>query len=105
MYSRCEAFVFPSLYEGFGLPLTEAMSFGKPLLTATNSALREVAGDAAIDVEAENTQSIADALNRLATEPHLRHTLAEAARTRSLQFSWDTAAASTLTVLEAAASS
>lgn len=105
LYEGCEAFIFPSLYEGFGLPLAEAMAFGKPLLTATNSSLPEVAGDAAIYAEAEDVASIAQGMRRLALDADLRSTLSAAARRRSEQFSWDKAANATLRVLEDAASS
>ncbi len=105
LYARCESFVCPSLYEGFGLPLTEAMAFGKPILTSRNSSLPEVAGDAAIYVDAESMPDIAGGLKKLALDEPLRKSLSQKATERAGLFSWDAAAADTLSILEAAAQS
>ena len=78
---------FPSIYEGFGLPLVEAMLCGTPLLTSNIGAMREVAGDAAIFVDPYDVQSIGDGLRKLAKEPALRADLISAGRIRAEEFS------------------
>ena len=105
LYSRCFAVVLPSIYEGFGLPLVEAMAFGKPLITSNVSSMPEVAGDAAVLVDPYSKADLADAFIRLAEDPHLYHTLAEAASRRATLFSWDTAALETGNLLRKVAES
>jgi glycosyltransferase involved in cell wall biosynthesis len=99
LLSGALAFVFPSLYEGFGMPVLEAMACGAPVLTSTTSSLPEVVGDAALSVDPCDTKAIAAALTHLANEPNLREDL----RVRGLkhvgQFSWERCAAQTLSVL------
>ena len=75
LYAGALAFVFPSLYEGFGLPVLEAQSYGVPVLTANNSSLPEVAGDAALLVDPHDVDAIAEAMQRLATDEALRQEL------------------------------
>lgn len=96
-------FCYPSLYEGFGLPILEAHSAGVPVLTATNSSLPEVAGDAALLVDATNVEAIADAMLRLSRDDELRAQLVKAGYANIKRFSWQKAARETLAVLQAAA--
>lgn len=102
LYRGAEAFVFPSLYEGFGLPPLEAMACGTPVLTSNVCALPEVAGDAAIFVDPLNTDSIADGLKQLVFDSALRMRLRKSGLRRARQFTWSTVAAKTLRALEMA---
>ncbi|WP_328984594.1 glycosyltransferase family 4 protein [Thiorhodovibrio winogradskyi] len=95
-----KAFLYPSLYEGFGLPVVEAMSLGVPVLTSNIGATKEVAGNAALLVDPTNETEIKRGLIRLLSEPHLRETLAESGRKRSSQFSWVKTARETMAVIE-----
>ena len=72
LYRLAAAFVFPSLYEGFGLPPLEAMASGTPVITSNVSSLPEVVGDAALLIDPYEPQAIADAMRRVLTEPDLR---------------------------------
>lgn len=92
LYSAAEFFAFPSLYEGFGLPIVEALACGTPVLTADNSCLPEAAGPGALYVNAEDVDDLAQALLRLAQESALRAELAEAGRTHALHFTWERSA-------------
>jgi glycosyltransferase involved in cell wall biosynthesis len=100
---RAEALLFPSLLEGFGLPVLEAMACGLPVITSDRSSLPEVAGEAALYVDPDDPASIAAAIMRLAGEPALRQQLAEAGRRRAARFTWENAAAATASVLRRAA--
>ncbi|MFN4295018.1 MAG: glycosyltransferase family 4 protein [Thermoflexales bacterium] len=88
LYSGCSAFVFPSLYEGFGLPVLEAMQCGAPVITSNTTALPEVAGDAALLVDPEDADAIAAAIRRVIGEPALRAELRARGFARARQFSW-----------------
>ena len=103
LYSGCDALALVSVYEGFGLPVVEAMTFRKPSIVARNSSLPEVAGEAALYVDAEDEGQISQALLQLALDPDLRGKLATAAAERASNFSWDMAAQATLTQIRAAA--
>lgn len=96
-------FSFPSLFEGFGLPVLEAQSYGVPVLTSNNSSLPEVAGDAALLVDPTDVDAIANAMLRLSQDEVLRQQLIEAGYANVRRFSWEKAARETLTVLEEAA--
>lgn len=93
LISAAEAFLFPSIYEGFGLPIVEAMACGTPVLTANASATRETAGDAAILVDPLDVGSIAQAIVELANDCSLREKLGAAGAQRARLFDWDVAAA------------
>ncbi len=100
LYSGAEALVYPSLYEGFGLPVIEAMACGTPVITSNNSSLREVAGDAALLVDPEDTGDIAAAVRRVIEDAGLREGLRRKGLARAAQFSWEEAAKQTLKVYE-----
>jgi glycosyltransferase involved in cell wall biosynthesis len=99
LYQGARLFAFPSLYEGFGLPLLEAFASGIPVLTADNSSLREVAGDGALYVDAENEVDIAEKISKLWTDEQLRSSLCEKAHLELARFSWDRTAQETLAVI------
>ena len=92
LYSAAAAFAYPSLYEGFGLPLLEAMACGAPSLTSTASCLPEVAGDAALLVNPHDVDDIASALLRLLDDAPLRQALVERGRAHAAEFTWERAA-------------
>jgi glycosyltransferase involved in cell wall biosynthesis len=102
-YSLSAGFVLPSLYEGFGLPILEAMSHGVPVASSNGGALPEVCGDAALMFDALSVPDIAGALKALRSEP-LRSRLAEAGRARASEFSWVRTARLTLDIYRKAAS-
>ena len=83
------ALAYPSLYEGFGFPVVQAMAAGAPVLTSNTSCLPEVAADAAVLVDPRDTEAIRDGLRRLLDDPTLRATLAQAGGLRAGHFRWD----------------
>ena len=89
MYRLAGVFVFPSLYEGFGLPPLEAMASGTPVVTSNVSSLPEVAGDAAVLVDPYDPQAIADGIYRVLTDEELRRDLRRKGLARAQQFSWE----------------
>jgi glycosyltransferase involved in cell wall biosynthesis len=98
LYAGALALVYPSLLEGFGLPVLEAMGAGAPVIASNRSSVPEVAGDAAILVDPEDESSIASALQRVATSPALREDLRARGRARVARFSWEQTARQTLDV-------
>jgi glycosyltransferase involved in cell wall biosynthesis len=96
VYQRAEMFVFPSIYEGFGFPLLEAMRHGVPTIAARTSSLPEVGGDATIYFDPGSEAELATAIDRVAGDPALRSALARKGRQRVELFQWSRAAAETL---------
>jgi anaerobic magnesium-protoporphyrin IX monomethyl ester cyclase len=103
LYSLCDLFVFPSIYEGFGLPVVEAMACGAPVLAGRSGAVTEVAGSAAEFVDPLDTDAIGDALQSLGADEGRRRDLAARGFARVQEFSWERAAAETLGVYRTAA--
>lgn len=93
LYSGAEIFAYPSLYEGFGLPIIEALACGTPVLTAANSCLAEAGGPGALYVDADSTESLAEGLSRLCSDPELRAILSAAGRSHAAHFTWERSAA------------
>lgn len=91
LYARARIFVFPSLAEGFGMPLIDAMARGVPVLASSQPALQEVGGDAALYAEPGNVDSIAHQLQRMVDSIELRDQLRRAGLARSATFTWDSA--------------
>ncbi len=100
LYNLADVFVFPSLYEGFGFPVLEAMACGTPVVASNTSSLPEVVGDAGLLVDPRSPESIAVAIHRLLSDPDLRHTLRRRGRERAAKFSWERTARETLAVYE-----
>lgn len=98
LYSRARALIYPSLYEGFGIPPLEAMSAGCPVIAGDNSSLPEVVGDAGLLVDTSNPQDIAGAISAVNEDSDLRLTLSEKGVTRARLFSWEKTAKETLAV-------
>lgn len=103
LYSAATVFVFPSLYEGFGMPVLEAMACGAAVVTSDRSALPEVTGDAAVLVDPTRTEAIGEAILDLLRDPARRAALGDAARQRAALFSWGAVAEQTLAVYKQAA--
>lgn len=96
LYSRADVFVYPSHYEGFGLPVLEAMTLGAPVVTANTSSLPEVAGDAALQVAPDRPLQIAEAIYEIITNSSLRNELIQKGKERAKLFSWEKTAKDTL---------
>jgi glycosyltransferase involved in cell wall biosynthesis len=104
LYSGAAAFVFPSLYEGFGLPALEAMACGIPVVASDRSSLPEVVGDTGILVNPEKEDEIAQAIDKLLSDTELHGKLSEAGINRAKEFTWERTARETLAVYREAAS-
>jgi alpha-1,3-rhamnosyl/mannosyltransferase len=102
IYAGAQAFVFPSLYEGFGLPPLEAMACGTPVICGAGSSLPEVAGDAALMVDMRDIRALAAALGRVLGDDEVREQMRAAGLRRAAQFSWERTARLTLAVYELA---
>ena len=102
LLNGAELFVLPSLYEGFGMPLVEAMACGVPVACSNTSSLPEVVGDAGMLFDPDDVDSIASTLHQLVTQKRLLDALQHKGLQRAQKFSWDTCARKTLNVLEEA---
>jgi glycosyltransferase involved in cell wall biosynthesis len=100
LYNCARVFVYPSIYEGFGLPVVEAMACGTPVVTSNTSSLPEVAADAAILVDPHSEEQIADALRRVLLDPDLALSLSRKGLRRAKQFSWQQTAQDTVAVYQ-----
>lgn len=96
LYNAASLFAFPSLYEGFGLTLLEAMACGTPVVAANNSSIPEIVGDAALLIEAQDVKAIADAMTRVLTDDTVQTNLIKKGLERSANFSWEKCARQTI---------
>ncbi len=98
VYSAADFLVFPSLHEGFGLPILEAMACGTPVISSSAASLPEVAGGAALLVDATDARALAGAMERVARDPLLRQRLRAKGLKRARMFDWDSVAARTVAI-------
>lgn len=96
LYANAEVFVYPSLYEGFGLPVLEAMASGTPVLTSNLSSLPEITGDAAALVDPNDEEGMSKALEKIILDGDYRESLAKKGAARAADFSWEKCAKATL---------
>lgn len=99
LYAHAQALVLVSLYEGFGLPLVEAMQWGIPLIASNTSSVAEIAGDAALLVDPHDMDAIAQAFRRMTEDEVMRMELAHKSKARGLQFSWKQTASETMDLI------
>ena len=102
LYRNCYANLYPSLFEGFGLPVLEGMQFGAPTLASNSSSIPEVAGNAAILLAPEDTEGWTQAMLRLAANRNEREQLSAASRKQAGRFDWKQSAAALLQLYEEA---
>ena len=88
LYQNCFAFIYPSLFEGFGLPVLEAMSLGAPVITSNVSSLPEIAGQAALFIDPTSEEAVFQAMRQLTSDPRARLLLKENSIRQAAQFSW-----------------
>jgi len=100
LYRKAEALLYPSLYEGFGLPIVEAFASGCPVITSDRGAMGEVAGRAALLVDPENAEDIAEAMEQICSSHSLASRLREAGKKRAAHFSWQETAHITFQVFK-----
>lgn len=98
LYQQASSFIYPSLYEGFGIPLLEAMNFDCPVICSNTSSMPEVVGDAAVQFDPKDSESIADAMEAVIADPGLQVDLRRRGRKRLDAFSWQQCASQTLDV-------
>lgn len=103
MYSAALVYAFPSLFEGFGFPVVEAMRCETPVVCSNTSSLPELAGDAALTVPPTDVEALANALLRVLTDEHLRRGMVERGRAQAARFTWEACAEAVWAVLERAA--
>lgn len=101
LYQNCFAFVYPSLFEGFGLPVVEAMSLGAAVITSNSTSLPEVCGDAAVLIDPTDTDALAQAMHHLENDVSLRERLQQKALGQAAKFSWEESAERVLGVYSA----
>jgi len=102
LYKNAQLFIFPSLYEGFGIPVLEAFTCGCPALLSNRSSLPEVGGDAALYFDPENADSIRDSVCKVLNDDNLRNFLIESGQKRAKLFNWKKCAKETGKVYEKA---
>lgn len=100
LYQHAEVFVLPSLYEGFGLPVLEAMKYNCPVITSNVSSLPEVGGTAALYVDPENVDDIAEKIAQVVNDEKLQKSMVEKGKEQIKKFSWEKSAKETLAILE-----
>jgi glycosyltransferase involved in cell wall biosynthesis len=103
LYSLADLVVYPSLYEGFGMPVLEAMACGTPVVTSNVSSLPEVAGDAALLVDPHSTDDLVDAIRKGLRDEGLRSAMRQKGLVQASRFSWEKSAQQALTLFEEAA--
>jgi glycosyltransferase involved in cell wall biosynthesis len=104
LYANALALIFPTLYEGFGFPVIEAMHSGTPVIASNSSSLPELVGDAGLLVDPLNITEIAAAMDKISDDENLANTLRERGHVQAAQFTWERAAQQALNALEAAGS-
>jgi glycosyltransferase involved in cell wall biosynthesis len=102
LYSSCRAFVYPSIYEGFGLPPLEAMACGAPVIAGRIPTLIETLGGAAHFFAVQSSEQLANSINQVTTDHDLRESLIRAGLRQAQKFSWERTAQATLEVYEVA---
>jgi glycosyltransferase involved in cell wall biosynthesis len=100
LYNLADVFVYPSFYEGFGMPVVEAMACGTPVIATNVASLPEIAGNACILVNPDSVESLAEGIYSCLTSPSLMESLSQAGLRRSKEFTWENSARKTLKVFE-----